>query len=279
MHRWSTATYSDEPVALESAMMKDHYTFGDNDAAADRLALLARAFEPSSARLLESVTTSAAARAIDLGCGPGFTTVLMHRTLGARETWGLDASERLIARARSRFGAGLTFATHDVTSSPFPVAHVDAFYARYLLTHLAAPRGVLNACALAARTGARFAIEENCSLESIEPLFIEYYRRVSRMHAHYGQDMYVGERLARLAEGTPWKVERFERTRITLDGRVMARLHAINVRTWRNDPFAASAFSAADIDAMTSDLDEVAAGSRAAPEVTCVMGQLVLAFA
>jgi trans-aconitate 2-methyltransferase len=258
--------------------MRDHYTFGDNDAAADRLALLAAVFEASSARLLESVARSAPARAVDVGCGLGFTTALMDRILGATETWGLDASESLIARARSQRGGRLTFAVHDVTSSPFPVAEVDAFYARYLLTHLADPRRVLDACALTARKGACFAIEENCSLDSSDPLFVGYYRRVSQMHAHYGQNMYVGESLARLAEGTPWRVERFTRTPIALEGRVMARLHAINVRTWRTDPFAASAFSAADIDAMTSELDEVAAGGRAAPEVRCVMGQLVLAL-
>jgi trans-aconitate 2-methyltransferase len=257
--------------------MRDHYTFGDSDAAAQRLTLLARAFEPSSARLLETLAPLEPARAVDLGCGPGFTTALVQRTLGARETWGLDASHRLIAVARSQF-AGISFAVHDVTSSPFPAADVDAFYVRYLLTHLAAPRDVLFACAKAARPGARFAIEENCSLESTDPTFVEYYRRVSQMHAHYGQDMYVGERLTSLAEGTPWKVERFDRTPIALDARVMARLHAMNVRTWRSDPFAASAFSAAHIDAMTLELDEVAGGRRSAPDVTCVMGQIVLAL-
>src|SRR5258708_39764426 len=99
------------------------------------------------------------------------------------------------------------------------------------------------------------------------------------MHAHYGQNMYVGEQRAGLAEGTPWRVERFERTRIALDGRVMARLHAMNVRTWRSDPFATSTFSATHIDTMTSELDDVAAGRRSAPHVTCVMGQIVLALA
>jgi SAM-dependent methyltransferase len=259
--------------------MKDHYTFGDSNAAADRLTLLAHAFEPSSARLLESLAPLERARALDLGCGPGLTTVLLHRTLRARETWGLDASHRLIALARSQFGGEISFAIHDVTSFPFPVADVDAFYARYLLTHLAIPRDVLNACAMAARPEARFVIEENCSLQSVDPTFVEYYRHVSQMHAHYGQDMYVGERLASLAKETPWRVERFERTRIALDSRVMARLHAMNVRTWRSDPFATSTFSAAHIDMMTSELDEVAGGHRNAPEVTCMMGQIVLSLA
>jgi trans-aconitate 2-methyltransferase len=259
--------------------MKDHYTFGDSDAAADRLTVLAGAFEPSSARLLQSLAPLEPTRALDLGCGPGLTTALVHRTLGARETWGLDASHHLIALARSRFGNEMSFAIQDVTLLPFPVADVDAFYARYLLTHLATPRDVLNACAVAARPGARFVIEENCSLQSVDPTFVDYYRHVSQMHAHYGQDMYVGERLASLAAGTPWRVERFERTRIALDGRVMARLHAMNVRTWRSDPFATNTFRVTHIDAMTSELDEVAGGLREAPEVTCVMGQIVLALA
>jgi hypothetical protein len=43
--------------------------------------------------------------------------------------------------------------------------------------------------------------------------------------------------------------------------------------------FAANAFSAADADAMTSKLEEVAPGGRAAPEVRVVMGQFVLALA
>ena len=61
-----------------------------------------------------------------------------------------------------------------------------------------------------------------------------------------------------------------------MDGRVMARLHSINVGTWRHDPFAASAFDAAEIDAMARDLDDVASGFRDAPPVVCTMGQAVL---
>jgi hypothetical protein len=90
--------------------------------------------------------------------------------------------------------------------------------------------------------------------------------------------MFVGERLVELAAGTSWRVERFERARIVLDARIMARLHAMNVRSWRTDPFAIAAFSAAELDAMTAELDDVAEWRRAAPEVTCLMGQVVLSL-
>jgi trans-aconitate 2-methyltransferase len=258
--------------------MEPHYTFGDTDAAADRLVLLARAFESSSARLLGSLMCPAPARAVDLGCGPGFTTRLLHRTLGAGQTCGLDASERLVRRARAHFGDELSFAVQDVTSTPFPVANVDAFYARYLLTHLASPRDVLRACEAAGRRGSVLVLEENCALQSPDPLFEGYYGCVAQLHSHYGQNMFVGERLPQLAAGTSWRVERCERTRIVLEARIMARLHAMNVRSWRTDPFAIAAFRAAELDAMTAELDDVADGRRAAPEVTCLMGQIVLSL-
>jgi SAM-dependent methyltransferase len=268
-------------------MTMSHYTFGDNDAAADRLALLARAFEASSARVLAAIALSTPPRAVDLGCGPGYTTRLVHRATGARETWGLDSSERLVARARAQLdaegaqgpagrGAGITFAVHDATASPLPVAGVDFFYARYLLTHLATPGAAFDGCAAAAAPGARFLVEDNCALLSEDPLFQSYYERVRAMHAHYGQDMYIGERLPAIVAGSPWTLARFDRTPITLDGRVMARLHSMNVRTWRSDPFAAATFDPAEIDAMTSALDAVARGARATTPVICIMAQALL---
>jgi SAM-dependent methyltransferase len=255
-----------------------HYTFGDSDVAAERLVLLSRAFEPSSARLLESLAprSSPHARAVDLGCGPGLTTQMLHHAVHAGQTWGLDASERLVARARAQLGGELSFAVHDITLAPYPVTDVDLFYARYVLTHLASPRDVLLACASAGRRGSVLVLEENCALQSTDPLFEGYYARVGRLQSHYGQNQYVGEGLAAMAEGTPWRLQRFERTRIVLDARIMARLHAMNVRTWRTDAFATAAFSDAAIDAMTAELDDVAEGRRASPEVTCVMGQVVL---
>jgi hypothetical protein len=144
------------------------------------------------------------------------------------------------------------------------------------MTHLASPRALLDACALAADPRARLLIEDNCALLSDDALFQRYYEHVRTMHAHYGQDMFIGERLPAIATGSPWTIERFDRTPIPLDGRVMARLHAINIRTWRHDPFASAAFEPAAIDAMASELDAVASGARATTPVTCLMAQALL---
>jgi trans-aconitate 2-methyltransferase len=256
--------------------MSNHYTFGDDDRAAARLALLATVFEPSSRRLLGEFSDSRVGRALDLGCGPGHSTELLHATVVARETFGLDASERLIERARARLGPPLSFGLHDVTRPPFPVSRIDLAFARHLLAHLASPKDVLTACAGAVRSGGRLVLEETGALDSPDAVFATYYTHVRTMQRHYGQDTFVGKELDRIAEGTPWMVEHFEHTPVMLDAPSMARLHAMNVRTWSRDAFAVSAFDARTIASMTEALDAVAAGERDAPPVRCVLGQAVL---
>src|SRR5262252_1634950 len=92
-----------------------HYTFGDNDLAAERLRLLAEAFAPSSRAFLARLAREPAAVAVDLGCGPGYTTALLASLTGAQRTVGLDASARFIERARAQAPCrpALAFAVHD----------------------------------------------------------------------------------------------------------------------------------------------------------------------
>jgi SAM-dependent methyltransferase len=256
--------------------MSQNYTFGDTDRAAARLALLANVFEPTTRSWLEALGGAAPACVVDLGCGPGHTTELVHTVLGARESWGLDASERLVARARSRLGPPFVFEVHDVTRAPMPTPPADLAYARHLLAHLPDPAQVLRACATTMHPGGRMVLEETAGLDSPDPVFAEYYACVAEMQRHYGQDTLVGLRLDTIAAASPWSVESFSLRHAAIDPRSMASLHAMNVRTWRTDPFAAATFDGERIQAMTDALDAVAAGARDAPPVTCTLGQAVL---
>jgi ubiquinone/menaquinone biosynthesis C-methylase UbiE len=259
--------------------MTSHYTFGDGDRAAARLALLADVYAPTTRAFLARLRTDHALRvdrALDLGCGPGHSTEVLHGAIGARETWGLDASERLLDRARARLGPPFAFATHDVEQSPFPVADVDLAYARHLLAHMPDPARVLVACTTAMRPGGMLVLEETSALDSTDAVFAEYYAHVRALQAHYGQDTFVGARLGEIAAKTPWTVIAFECRSVPLDARPMATLHAMNVRTWRNDPYASTAFDSERLDAMTVALDAVSEGRRAAPPVSCALGQAFL---
>ena len=95
------------------------YLFGDSDSAAERLRLLAYIFAPEIRSFLSQVPPQPRL-AIDLGCGPGFTTRLIAETLKARETVGLDTSERFLTMARSAPADGVTFARHDIYPGTLP---------------------------------------------------------------------------------------------------------------------------------------------------------------
>jgi hypothetical protein len=255
------------------------YTFGDNARAADRLHLLAQAFEPSSRAWLGEVSTlTQPACAADLGAGLAFTTELLAACVAPDRTVGFEASERLLARARRR-APWLELYQHDVTRAPFPVEGVDLVYARFLVTHLASPAAALATWAAAFadgdRGGGRVVLEETAAMRSEDRTFSSYYEHVARLQAHHGQDMNVGARLAPLAIEVGYEVEHADLVSVVLDARTMARLHAMNVRTWREDAFARAAFDPRVLDAITADLDAVAEGAREAPPVTCVMGRLV----
>jgi ubiquinone/menaquinone biosynthesis C-methylase UbiE len=258
--------------------MSEKYTYGDNDRAIERLRFLAQAYEVHSAALLEQARVHAGSieRVLDVGAGPGYTTELVQRVTGARSVWGLDNSARMVDRARSRLGPPFRFEVHEATVAPYPVGDVDLTYARFLLAHVTSPSAVLHACALATRAGGVLVLEESCSLESEDALFSDYYARVSAMQRHYGQDLYIGHRLAELGHEAEWSLVSHQRTPLAMDAAVMARLHAMNVRTWKDDPVARAQFDEATLATMMAELDATASGKRAAPPVRCVMGQVVL---
>jgi trans-aconitate 2-methyltransferase len=64
--------------------------------------------------LLRLVRPRPGMRVVDLGCGTGELTAEAHRTLGARETIGIDSSPAMLERARPLSGGGLAFAQEDI---------------------------------------------------------------------------------------------------------------------------------------------------------------------
>jgi len=57
-------------------------------------------------------------RVVDLGCGTGELTRVLHREIGAAETLGVDSSEAMLAKSVSFSGDGLRFARGDIASFP-----------------------------------------------------------------------------------------------------------------------------------------------------------------
>jgi trans-aconitate 2-methyltransferase len=64
--------------------------------------------------LLALVRPRPGMRVVDLGCGTGELTRIVHETLVARDTLGLDSSETMLADSNAQAVAGLRFARADI---------------------------------------------------------------------------------------------------------------------------------------------------------------------
>ena len=259
-----------------TAPLRSTYTFGDNDVAAERLRHLAEAFAPSSRGFLARLAREPVRSAVDLGCGPGHTTALVQDVTGARAIVGLDSSARLLARARRQAPRRIVFAEHDITSVPFPAAPADLIYGRFILTHLAAAEPVMARWVAAAGRHGRLGLEETAGVTSDDPALARYYELVEQMQAAHGQRMYIGRDLAQLGRAAGWIVESAALQPVVLPGPVAARLHALNFRTWRHDPFIAATVDAAELDALGASLEQLATGARAGAPARWQIAQVIL---
>ena len=241
-------------------MTKENYTFGDNDRASGRLRRLAELYEPETRELLRRGGARTPRLAVDLGCGPGWSTRLLQDVLKPERTVGLDTSERYLAEARHNQGSDLEFYLHDIVGAPFPVPAADAMLCRFLLTHVTSPGRVLGVWASAAEQGARLFVHETESLQSEHPALRRYYELVRQMQSHYGQMLYVGRVLEACFAGSGWRLLESERRVLEKPARRMAELHLVNLRTWRDDEYARRVLDREALDSLDASLERIADG-------------------
>jgi trans-aconitate methyltransferase len=134
-------------------MEKVNYLFGDSDVAAQRLELVSQVFCESTRAFLLDAVEFKPRLAVDLGCGPGYSTHLLSRVLKCKWTVGLDNSANFFSLAQKTATERVLFYLHDVTNVPFPVSPVDLIYCRFLLTHLKDPGEAISKWATQLKSG------------------------------------------------------------------------------------------------------------------------------
>jgi trans-aconitate 2-methyltransferase len=199
--------------------------------------------------------------AIDLGCGPGWSTSLLQRALNSGRTVGLDSSERPIIQARRTHAPSLQFQVHDITRSPFPLKKPDVMFCRFLLTHLTSLQDVLTLCAKTAALNAMLFIHETETLETDNPTLRRYYELVAQLQRHYGQALFVGILLEECLERSGWRLVENQRPILKKPVAKIAQLHLSNLRTWRHDEYARQTFDAAEIDSLEASLTDISEDS------------------
>jgi trans-aconitate methyltransferase len=255
--------------------MNSEYTFGDSDTAARRLELLADAFvEPSRAFLAEQ-GPSAARLAIDLGCGPGYTTRLLREVLQPRELLGLDRSQRFIEMAIKTAPANnVRFVCCDVLAEA-AVPAADLVYARFLLTHLSRPDEALRSWSRFLAPDGQLLVQETSRLVSEHPTLTKYYQFVEVLQAQHEQSLYIGRELERTAREAGLQVHHFSERTFEVPAHVMATLHALNLPTWKSDPVAKRTFDGRELADVEQGLLRIAQRAELCAPVRVGFGELV----
>ena len=249
------------------------YLYGDDDLAAERLDLVARLFEPSTAAFLDRFGPLTPALAIDVGCGPGHTTRLVHRVLEPERTLGLDRSVRYIERASVHAPAGVAFARHDAREIPFPERPVDVVYCRLLLAHLNRPMDVLAGWATQLAQDGVLMIDELDRAETEDPAFRRYLEVAVAVIERQGNALFAGPVIAAAAAPPGTETGANDTATIELSSADAGAMFGMNLRVLRRD----GQLPADDpgLDELQASLDAAVAGEV---RPTCVLHQRQIVY-
>jgi trans-aconitate 2-methyltransferase len=254
------------------------YTFGDSDLAAKRLALVAAVFAKSTRQFLLTRARPAPEFAIDLGCGPGFTTELIRATVGPRRILGVDVSPAFVAGAAKRIADDHTrLLCADVLDLPLEVGDADLVFARMLLTHLRDPLAAIDVWRGRLAERGRLLVEEVDGIETEDPILAGYLDLQREMLAANGNTLEIGPRLDEGLREHP-ALASSTVTTLLVPAPVAARMFAMNLETWRDRPEVTASRPAEELNAMAAGLERIAQGEAEAT-ITWRLRHLVLTAA
>ena len=170
------------------------YTFGTSEAATLRLEQIAELLNPMSKTFIRKYVIESVGSAIDLGCGPGFTTNMLYEATGCSNVYGIDSASNFLKIAAETF-KHCTFINHDVTKTPLPV-HADVMYARFLLSHLLDVVELVKRWVEELPNKGKLIIEELEDIETDNPVFQRYLAINIGLVASQGAVLYVGKTVA-----------------------------------------------------------------------------------
>lgn len=251
------------------------YSFGDSDLAAHRLEVLADVFASTTVAFINEMVTDKPRVAVDLGCGPGYTTHLLARLLPCERVVGLDKSEHFIALAQQTATDRVSFRLHDVAAVPFPIDSIDLLFGRYLLSHLKDPQGMIMDWITQLTPKGVLLVEEPESIQTRNSVFRQYLDIVEAMMDDRGASLYVGKMLDRLKRTDDLK-QRISGVRpLSVHTHRAAAMFYLNIQTWKHQPFVKENYSASTIDQLESELESLAARSESEIEIQWGLRQIV----
>jgi trans-aconitate 2-methyltransferase len=108
--------------------------------------------------LLALVEKRPGMRLVDLGCGTGDMTRVLHDTLQAEETVGIDNSDSMLSKTERYAGAGLSFEKHDIAEFNAE-GSFDLVFSNAALHWISDHAGLFKRLTAALRPGGQLAVQ------------------------------------------------------------------------------------------------------------------------
>src|ERR1700722_4274069 len=141
-------------------------------------------------------------RSLDIGCGIGLLTMLMHDMSGAAKTIGVDGSRERIAVARERLSPeaeGIEFLNADLYALPLDSGSIDFSWSRFVFEYLPRPASALREMIRVTRPGGIVAVADlDAQLMQFYPQSESLAQRMQdafRLLAGDGFDPWMGRKL------------------------------------------------------------------------------------
>jgi trans-aconitate 2-methyltransferase len=253
------------------------YTFGDSDLAARRLELLGTTFEDTTRAFLRAAAPAAPALAVDLGSGPGHTTVLVRETLHPALTLAVDFSPAYVEQTAARAGGNddVEAIGADVLNLPEQIAGADLIFVRFLLTHLRDPLAAVGLWRERLAPGGVLLLEEVESIATEELPLSRYLDLQEEMLHANDNTLEIGPDLDAALRDDP-ALRSSEVATFTPPAAVAARMFGMNFTTWRVRPEVVDAHDPAELDAVAAGLGRVATAPEDAAPITWRMRQIAI---
>ncbi len=251
------------------------YQFGDTDIAAHRLKVVNDVFAESTRPFILDTVTNVPHLAIDMGCGPGFTTHFLAELLQCDRIVGLDNSEHFISLARKTETQRVSFNLHDVTTVPFPAEPCDLLYCRFLLSHLQNPAALVATWVTQLRPKGLLLMEEVDWIRTENEVLVVYLDIVDAMLKHQSQELYVGRVVNRIEDTDTLKRKSSKLMHLPVTARDAAGMFYLNIQSWRHQPYVRENYSSSMINQLEADLKVFSEAKSDETEIEWGLRQIV----
>jgi SAM-dependent methyltransferase len=249
------------------------YTFGEGDCAESRLEDIASFFNVAAAAFIRKHAARRVGIAADIGCGPGFTTAMLARTVTSRQVVGLDISGFFLRRAAARL-PNCRFVRHDVRNTPFPIVP-DLAYCRFVLSHIPDAPALVRRWCMAINPEGLLILDELEDIETDLPVFRRYLEVNGGLVASQGADLWVGSALH--AASFPARVAVSETARLVVPNRLAASWFHPNTETiWRREPYVLERVNADERERIASSLARIRETGRPRGHAVWIMRRMMI---